>query len=350
MCSRTGAHVHHGPDAFFLDVPKLFAGDSKADSLRGKEQISNIQEYLEDHTDISFVVFKQYSCDAYCEMMRYDFEQLTMPRLNPVVISQLKLYFFVLKEGGEKADPDSEFVKIVSNDLSRVILDLLPLDHIRLDLDPSSFSSGRPIDLDSSAHLKAPYTHFYHLQNQMAGLVAASNTNLSSIDREHLSLFFDYVRNICGDDWMTADTLFQEGMVNRAHFHKLFAPGDVLVTGSDTQLRAYHLQDCVDSNQSHLQLNCTSWTFDEVFKKKNIIRAITWPSRDDLIEITALDIFPLRYDKSGLKEKLRKRGQQFWACRKRAFVGYEFPTPSLDVQTVSTPVNDEQAEGFETDT
>lgn len=343
MCSRTGTHVHHKSGCFFLDVPRLFAGDSKANGLRGKEEIINIQEYLEDHPEISFVVFKQYSCDAYYETIRHDFEQLIMPSLDPAVISQLKLYFFVLKEGGEKADPDSEFVKIVSNDLSSVIINMLPLDHIRPDLDPSFNVAGRLVNLDSSTHLRAPYTFFYHLQHQMAGLVATSNTNLSSTDREHLSLFFEYVRKTCGDDWMAANTLFQEGMVNRTHLHKLFVPGEVLVTESDTQPRAYHLQACIDGHEGYLQLNCTFWKFDEVFKKQSIMHTVTWPSRNDLIKITALEIFPLRYDKSGLKEKLERRGRQFWACRKRAFVGYESLTPTLDAQTVRAKVNDKQA-------
>ena len=107
---------------------------------------------------------------------------------------------------------------------------------------------------------------------------------------------------------------------------------------------AYHLQACTTlghntrttlGNNTRLELNCISWSFDEVFKKQSIVHTVAWPSSDGLIAITSLEIFPLRYDTSGLENRLRKRGEQFWACRKRAFVSYDSPTPTFDVQTVS---------------
>jgi hypothetical protein len=48
-CGRSINHNHHPEISFFLDTPKLFAGDNKASLLRSIIPITNVDEHLEDN-------------------------------------------------------------------------------------------------------------------------------------------------------------------------------------------------------------------------------------------------------------------------------------------------------------
>jgi len=342
LCSKTGIHIHHHSNRFYLDCPKLFAGDSKANSLRGKKEVSNFFQYLESHPEIIFVVFKQYSCDTYYDGLRIGFEPIVVPKFPSNLLAQLKTYFFRLETDGEVASKTTEFIRIVSKDLATVLDELAPTDggnralaskETGFDFDGSLLSSTF-LDAESYPHLRPPYTRFYNLRHSMPDILA--ETKISSTSRENLALLFECIRHMCSTDWTTADMMFGEGQISKKHLSKLFDSGDILVQKNKGQPIAYQLQSFgVDHSDSSIKLHCISWSYDEVFKQESRTHTIQWPSKTDTLAITELDIFPLRYDRSGLEERLRVRGRQFWECRKRAFVGYESPNPRFEMQSVS---------------
>ncbi len=149
----------------------------------------------------------------------------------------------------------------------------------------------------------------------------------------------------CGQEWSASDALLENGMIEETHFPKLFRPGDVVVEMVDSQPRGYQIRTCtLMPNSTSLELKAMSWTLEEVFRKEEIDLEVDWPPGADCIPITKLDIYPLQYDASGLAERLRKRGEKFWECRKRAFVGYDCPNPRLEVQPVSMNSNSKAIE------
>ena len=68
-------HSDHKKEADYLDFPKLFAGDSKGNVLRGKEEIE-VEDYLEDRLEITFVVYRTYNCNSYHGAVEDDFDRL----------------------------------------------------------------------------------------------------------------------------------------------------------------------------------------------------------------------------------------------------------------------------------
>ena len=343
MCSKTGTHIHHHSNRFYLDCPKLFAGDSKADSLRGKKEVPNFFQYLESHPEMIFVVFKQYSCDTYYDGLQIGFDPIVVPKLPSNLLIQLKTYFFHLEIDGEVASKTTEFIRIVSKDLATVLDELAPTDggHKALASEESDVDfqgyllSSTFLDAESSPQLRPPYTRFYNLRHLMPDILA--ETTISSTSRENLALLFEYIRHMCSTDWTNADMMFGEGQISKKHLSKLFDSGDILVQKNKGQPTAYQLQSFdIDHSDSSIELHCISWSYDEVFKQESRTYTIQWPSNTDTLDITELDIFPMRYDHSGLEERLRVRGRRFWECRKRAFVGYDSPNPNFEMQNVST--------------
>ena len=124
--------------------------------------------------------------------------------------------------------------------------------------------------------------------------------------------------------------------MHRYTFSKLFAPNDVVVKMEDEHPRAYIAQSVSFSGTTAV-LDCWTWNFDGSFQKVQKPINVTWPTTGaDEVSILSLSAWPLRYDDSDLRERLLKRGQQFWSCRNQRLVNYRSPTPSIfELQVVS---------------
>jgi len=281
---------------------------------------------MEGRSDIAFIVYRLYDCNSYHDEVEDDFDRLPMPPIDPDVISRLKAYFFSLRVEGQNAKPVGETIQIESPNLTRAISEAeAAIGRTLVDFGPST-----------NTHLIAPYLPFYHTREILNKLVSDCDTS----GRDYLALLFNFMAISCGQEWSAADAVLKNGMIEETHLSKLFRPGDVVVEMVDSQPRGYQIETCtLIPNSTSLELKTTSWTFDEGFRKEKIDLDVYWPPGDDRIPITKLDIYPLQYDTSGLEERLRKRGEQFWKCRKRAFVGYDYPNPRLEVQPVSMNTN-----------
>lgn len=151
-CSRGGTHSSYNLDSYFLDVPRLFAGDSKATALRGEKEVKYVHEYLEDHPEISFAIYPPYDYNDYHESVKDEFHKLQIPQLDPAIISQLKPYFAILK-----SDCENVYESFVSEDLKSAIC----------------FTG-----FESPEDWTSPYLLIYHSQELMAGLISASSANV----------------------------------------------------------------------------------------------------------------------------------------------------------------------------
>jgi hypothetical protein len=319
ICDSGENHTRHKEIAHYLDVPRLFAGDSKASSLRGRKYISNVEEHLEDNADISVVIYKTYSCDDYHEIVKDQFERLQIPKIDVEVISSLKSYFFSLKGDGQAAQSISEEMTIISDDLKDAINMI------------EATNPERMAKWHDPRNMKAPYLHFYHCR----GLMDQAAVGLRGIHQQHIAVLLEYLNKAFGPEYDEADALFSRGLVTKLHFPKLFGPNEVVLTSQNDQPLAYISESCPEPDRLPLCLNCWSWTFDGLFRKERTPLHVDWPScAPKILPISALKTYSLRFDTSGLEERLRKRGKKFWRCRKRNFVSYESPNPSFDVRTV----------------
>jgi len=317
-------HTRHSSQSQYLDVPRLFAGDSKASALRGKRHFPDLEDYLESNPDISFIVYRSYSCNEYHEAVKDDFDRLQIPQIDPAVISisQLRAFFFALKRDGEAASLNAEEIRIVSEGLQDAMATMESLH-------PDQFGTWDP-----QRGMRAPYLQLYHCRSLMDDYATIPFGDLSQTHQDHISTLFNYVIASYGEEYQEADDLFEIGLVNQYHFPKLFGPNEIVVTVANNQPSAYISEICPALEDGHLELNCWSWDFDGLFRKEKSNLSVPWPQDSDTVQISSLKVYPLRYDQSGLEERLRNRGKQFWACRKQNFVSYESPNPTFEVQAV----------------
>lgn len=130
-CDQTKHHQDHPSTHNYLNVPRLFEGDSKASPLRGTAPIDVIDKLLEENDDVSIVLYKIYSCNDYHNAIEEDFDPLPHPK-HPDV-SSLISYFFRLREHGKEATSIEEEIMLVSDDLKNALHKLTGMELKSLD-------------------------------------------------------------------------------------------------------------------------------------------------------------------------------------------------------------------------
>jgi hypothetical protein len=108
-CSGVGRyHDHHERSADYFDVPFLPIHSSRMTGLRGQHRLADLESYIEEQANLSFVVYMTYDCVAYHEDNKTSFKRLSIPHLDEAIAYQAKPYFYVLQKDAEPAIPRSE--------------------------------------------------------------------------------------------------------------------------------------------------------------------------------------------------------------------------------------------------
>ncbi len=318
-CTREGTyHQKHEPAADYLDVPRLLAGANRKTGLHGQRRL-NVDSYLEDHSGLSFVVYITYSCTKYHDEVKESFKRLPMPAMDSAVAQQAKPYFYILEQDAHPARAESEAL-ILSAGLEEAL---------------SILSSGNSLgllrDWNAPSSLRHPYLQFYHSRHL---LIDPCTEALETTHQNHLKALGSFLQEHLSQEFAEADALFKQGRVTREHWTKLFRPDEVVVTMENGHQVGLVSLSCPVLKDNHLSLHCWSWSFEGTFFRREVELTIPWPSKSEPIDITDLDVYPLKYAKGGLEDRLRSRGERFWACRDRRYVSYEVPLQGMEVQIV----------------
>lgn len=315
-------HETHHSGFLYLDEPCLVAGDSRESMIKGEHQLSNIDGYLEDHPDISFIIHRTYICEKYHHQVSDNFQRSSSFKPNTKIPSQTRTNLFTLAEDGPKAQPDSENMSIVSEELKSAFRTM----QIR---SPDRFGGAT-----DPPNMFAPYLYFYHNLAFMKECVAGDLPRLQKLNVEAV---LNYLGQSYGTEYEEADYLFSQGKVSLKHFSKIFGPNELVVTQQDYGTIALMSSKCPKPSGRNLALSCWSWRFNGVFQVEQTQIDILWPHcPTEVIRISTLTTYPLRLAKPGLEEKLRRRGSGFWSLRHRQYVTYDAPKRLVfELQTVS---------------
>ena len=313
-------HVDHPLSADYLDVPRLFANDTRGSPLRGKQPMPDPEEFFENHPEICLVVYRQYSCTAYHRRVKDSFENMAAG-IDRQVFNRLRPWFFSLKHDEGPATSASENIMITSDTLQAAMKAVVASDSQHLE------------SWHAQSDLTAPYDYFYHFRHILRN---QSGQVLGPAELEELDVLLDYIDDSYGAKFDEVDAAFSTGYVHRSHFTKLFGPNELIVATQGEFPRAYIVQHSSMISGDAISLECWSWVFDGSFRKANVKITTPWPEPGaSRVPISSFAARPLRLDTSGLQRRLEERGQEFWSCRKMRFVSYVAPTQTTyESQTV----------------
>lgn len=306
-CGKKGHHADHPGIAYYADIPHLFRGDSKASFLRGKRPILNTEMNPDTKDTNSVILYKIYSCDDYHEAIQNQFENLPTPS-NPD-LTKVAAYFYRLPDDGEEATAMKEEISLISEELQEALSELTGTK--RNDIQA----------LSGEATLIFVCNLFYHYRQP-------DHPDILALKHEHqwqIRSLQQFIENTYGVDFNEADDLFSRHRVTYSHLAKLFGPEEIVVTGQKYpgQPRAYMLSEVLEISAGSLSLSCWSWNFDGQFWREPASLTVDWPFSDnEEVPIDELNIYPLRLDRSGIYERLMKRGLKFWDCRNGKYISY----------------------------
>lgn len=315
-CTANKDHQEHPSVAYYEDTPRLFAGDSKASVLRGKHNITSVSEFVESHSHIGIILYRDYDCEAYHALIESRFRPLETPD-NPPIKSLLP-YFYRLDGDGMPAKSHDAAMLIPSEELQIALLEFTKMD-------PGIIS-----ELEYSGHMRQLITQIYHHRGIREN--AGAKEALGDTYFELAVFFVDFMKISFGHEFDEADSYFSEGFVTKFHLPKLFAADSVLVTREQGQPCAYALDE---SSQDPSELSCWAWRFNGRFWKYRKTFSVEWSSVQDEIPITDLSIYPLEYATQHVKNLLESYGHQFWLIRHGKYVSYTLRSIQKDGQNVS---------------
>lgn len=323
-CNRqaTDGHNHstHPPKATYIDVPRLFARDSRASALRGKEQVYDLNTFQHQNDDVCMIVCKRYDCEEYHDARHSLFTKYPVPSwVQSMGPYDARPWFYFLTNDAPEATTESEHILLCSDVLKRA-LDTLGTSIPRSDLEGLL-----------SDKLESPYEYFYHHHADLSQV----SRRLPSQDQQVISVLLNYIVKSQKTNFEEADAMFRRGCVSRAHFGKLFKTSDIVVRNESGGPRAYKVDSIQDEHNDAVSLQCWAWEFDGQFYKSKHEMTVGCPFGPEEVQVTSLTVWPLRLDTSDVFNQLHQRGMMFWTLRQKRLVHYDAPvSDTFELRTV----------------
>ena len=344
--------VHHEghATAMYTDRPRLFEGDNKVAALRGRHPVTEdifSDEFALGNPSVSFAVVKEYDCGHYYDkqMPRNAFRNVHMPRSIAKKLAAFKAHLSFLEEDGPEAISSTEKIYPIAQELKETIAALAKLYPHSLGLGGHNPGPGVPgVNLFASqvgvaggsqdSPFTAPYLGIYHMRSLLKDKTQESLHD-GKDQRRHAEYLVDYVLDEFASEYKEADEQFAQGLVSKRHFPKLFALEEVVVQTTDQGPIGLVVSRIVLSQEHTVMMECWSLDFDGQFYKKRMAIQVSWPSKEDQLDISSLEYFPLKFADEALKARVLARGEQFWQCRTRRLIECDSLTTNFEFQTVS---------------
>lgn len=318
----------------YFDPPQWTHGQAGPGVLRSQLPVTNFDLYLERNKDISFIVYKTYVIPEDIPNTRSTRDRNSAPPdLNAAVVD-------------ESIQPVNEIL------VSAVEALLEAKDEYA-----SILGSFR-----AKHELAAPYLFVFHQRNERQRI----QQSLPEYSHQQLSMLWDYIVRSQGAEYAAADSQISLGKTSPELLKYLFKPGQLLVQNKDDEMQGWICEDWPrvtrrgetipfrqakisgatkpEKSGSHAEPNLQwefsawHWEFDGEFRGKKETLSVSIDAgnrKESTVPINSLDIFPLKYASTGTVNQLRRRGKNFWKCRKRALVSYRGDADTNDSNLVS---------------
>ncbi|PTB62296.1 P-loop containing nucleoside triphosphate hydrolase protein [Trichoderma citrinoviride] len=226
--------------------------------------------------------------------------------------------------------PDSEIIKLVSQDLMRAMEKVANTDEATQGMIPG---------LVCDKELRAPHLWWYHYRNRVNML-----DGLTPSQADAMQSLLQWLDEVYGTSHNRVDDQFKRGVVSASSMGYLIHPGDVLVYRSEDSFEAclatsWLQQDATGVSterpsevpprpfhkESERRWKVEAWSYrytGEFYQtiKRLSIQLDAKSTHDAEISITDLDVFPLRFASQEVRDLLERRGKTFWDCRNGKYV------------------------------
>ncbi|RAL14096.1 ATP-binding protein [Aspergillus homomorphus CBS 101889] len=301
-------------DSVFFKPPIWIRRDANRYSLAGSSFSMKESTYLQQSSNLAFVVYKTYAPQTVDYPVEGDgncFEPLPLPQ------------------------PEAEAVFFASKEMRSAVKTHLDKQADFKHLFPS---------FDITEEIPSPYLFWYCFRSSYERVLQV----LPSSQRALLKLFGDWVNANYEAEYNQVDDQITRGFISCHSMKYLVRPGDPLVSQAQNMPQAYQATSwaSIKPNRGNnggkdedlfdkaWEVSAWSYEFDGVFHQKPVILVIkldvTNPTEE--VSLISLEVAPLEYANPELRAKLERRGKTYWACRKKKFISY---SGSGDIDSLS---------------
>jgi hypothetical protein len=292
-----------GNYATYVDSPVWLQNDESGHThMDGRRRIPSEQDWEEQQDDAPFIVYLTYYCADHPKNAR------TRPAKMPSDKTESEDEDTKRFIGG--VAPRSEEVFIRSYELRQSLHDCISLSE--------QLGAYFQTDLMTKGRVYAPYLMYYHFKD----ILRNASETLEGLEFSDYNKLMDYFEFYMAKKTSKANAMFLAGRVAMEFIPYLFTPGQLLLKQDKHGFHAIKqnsVLSALSSKDASLpkkwRFNADSIQFDGTFHKKVEIEDLAFPSSEDLVNITDLDIFPLQYAGPYEEQNLLERGKRFWACR-----------------------------------
>lgn len=208
---NTDGHVGR---VMYLEQPwTVHAGRHRA-HLRGSQEVSNMELYLERNKDVGFIVFQDYVCCG-------EPNTVNRNRLGRGVDTRLMSMMVA-----EHIDIVSDDLRSTLADLSDVAFEGVPHPKFgRTEDEEEDAGSEYVIDDESSGYdigesldVSYPYLWFYHRRHKLSDVIDC----LEDSDKGHVNVFCGYIQDRMADEWAAVDKLISKGEISAEYIRYIY--------------------------------------------------------------------------------------------------------------------------------
>lgn len=304
-----------GQDAtsVYMDVP-VVTKDNSIRHLEGRVRISDVDDYLEQREDVAFIVFLDYVCDGHTGNDRKSGGRSAATSRNKPI-----------NETSSQEAPSWMQTDLVNpiGESTSIICDVLQEGLETLTSSDETLKQYLPFSEDFK-EISAPYLFYFYFRDKVDEQVL----KLEEKQCQQVQLFTSYISTHFDAEYEKAEVMFSQGLVSPPYLEFLFVPDEVVVCNDGKDLIG-HQQKSTPRNLVNpmevvgISFDAETWEFDGNFRtRRTTIDVIYGKASTPVNSIDKLKAYPLRYAPSKVEEKIRKRGETFWACRNHQYITY----------------------------
>ncbi|OJZ81262.1 hypothetical protein ASPFODRAFT_52314 [Aspergillus luchuensis CBS 106.47] len=312
----------------YLDQPRWYGGIEQHEPLAGTEPILDMDSYLDRHSELAFVVFRDYGKE------RHDGS-----------------HFSTVGEAHYRS-PEEGYPLPFKESTIFIYPELVDAVDRFLQLLPSNNGISFPHEKTWPRELQAPYLAIYHYWEKF-------NSVLDWVPeraRRPWKMFVDYIEKGFSSEYSQVDSQFQQGLVCPRFMKYLIKPGDILYFPGHAVVEAVQVVSQLHKSESQYVDNVISqdwqgmenendipvvefrqrsrrrllwpievifWSFDISFKRERQRQILDmFVDVDEKIPIVSLPLYPLQFASPCIKRRILDRGISLWKCRNRRYVEY----------------------------
>ncbi|KAI0428596.1 hypothetical protein F5Y09DRAFT_332445 [Xylaria sp. FL1042] len=278
----------------YMDEPRLA---NIGVHLKGNTPVPDLDDFLRDHKEISFIVYRDYVCG-----------KDTRFSLSGSSTDSPRTKYY------------RELFSIVSEDLHAIIQrrSKFAPNHDAYKSEEYPFLDYVSSPALSMAPSEYSQRFLYHHRAELSA--EAENSTEGSAIRVLTSYMVENSSNM----YNKCDGLFSRGLVSHDMLSWLFYPNDILVASQGPLQIAYVLRRFPKEGPG-LELDCWNWGYDgHWLRRMDTNISVDMPTYGT-VRINELNIYPLRFATEETKKRLLDNGMHFWNLRYQSFVSYEGP-------------------------